>query len=386
VAAFEDDLKKEGELRNQLKAVRTRLGISQQELATTAGIARQTIGGIEAGTYAVSLTVALHLAKALGCSVDELFWLEGELPTVEAALLGDPQPEAIQEPVRVALAQVGGRWVASPLVGDAAFRQEMVPADGLGTWDETKQTLSVQMLDTPDSLEQTVLIAGCTPALSLWTRSAERWHPGLRARWLHANSQEALDLLAHGEIHIAGIHLFDLRTGDDNAAFVRKSMNGIPTVLVNLGAWEEGFLVAPDNPKSIRDATDLTRDDVRFVNRDSGAGCRLLLDSLLAREGMGTSAIPGYHTTVRSHQEIARQIQAGKADTGISTAGIAASYGLSFLPLQTVRYDLVLRKDELKTPSVQLLLNTLHHRWVRSQLATLGGYDISRTGEITDVS
>ena len=51
-------LKKEEELRNQLKAVRTRLGLSQQDLATAAGVARQTIGGIESGTYALSLTVA----------------------------------------------------------------------------------------------------------------------------------------------------------------------------------------------------------------------------------------------------------------------------------------------------------------------------------------
>ena len=379
-------MKKEGELRNQLKAVRTRLGISQQELAASAGVARQTIGGIEAGTYALSLTVALHLAKALGCAVDELFWLDGDLPTVEATLTGPSSHDETQKSVRVALAHVGGRWIASPLTGEQAFRQEMVPADGIGTWDAAKGVLSVQMLDTPDALAHTVMLAGCTPALSLWARSAERWHPGLRVHWLHANSIEALALLARGQVHIAGVHLFDLRTGEDNAAFVRKALPGVPTSLVNLGSWEEGFLVAQGNPKRLQKVADLTRTGVRLVNREPGAGSRLLLDSLLERENIPASAITGYDQLALGHREVAREIQAGNADIGVSTAGVAETYNLPFISLRTVRYDLALRQESLQTPSVQQLLGTLHHRWVRSQLATLGGYDTTHTGDITKIS
>ena len=151
-------------------------------MATAAGVARQTIGGIEAGTYALSLTVALHLAKVLGCSVEELFWLDEDLPTVEATLTGEIGPSQARESVRVALAQVGGRWVASPLVGEEAFRLEMVPADGIGTWNVAKETLTVQMLDTPDALAQTVLLAGCTPALSLWGDSGSA-HAASAGSW-----------------------------------------------------------------------------------------------------------------------------------------------------------------------------------------------------------
>lgn len=384
-------MKKQGELRNQLKAVRTRLGMSQQDLATAAGVARQTIGGIEAGTYALSLTVALCLSKTLGCSVDELFWLESEMPGVEATPIPpsgttyNTNQDVSAQAIRVALAQVQGRWVASPLVGGQGFRREMLPADGIGTWGQTKQSMTVHPLDTPETLAQTVFLAGCTPALSLWTRSAERWHPGLRTHWLHANSTIALEYLAQGLVHLAGVHVYDPVTGEDNRSFVKAAMHDVPTVLVNLGVWEEGFVTVPGNPKNLYTGADLARTGIHLINREEGAGSRLLLDWLLRKEGISASSIAGYDAVVTSHLDIAEAIGAGRADIGVSTAALAEAYGLSFVPLRSVRYDLALRKETLASSSVQQLLGTLQHRWVRSQLATLGGYDTSYTGEITDV-
>lgn len=376
-------MKKEDELRNQLKAVRLRLGMSQQELATAAGIARQTIGGIEAGTYALSLTVALRLSKVLGCPVEELFWLESELPTVEAVMVGDSELPVGPEPVRVGMARVGGHWIASSLEGENAFRSEMIPADGAGVWDAVKGVLRVRLLDTAETLARTVRLAGCAPVLSLWARSAERWHPGLRVQWAYANSRAALAALVQDEVHLAGVHLFDMQTGEDNAYFAQEAMRAIPTALVNLGAWEEGFVVARGNPKGLRSGGDLARSGIILVNREPGAGSRLLLDSLLKKEGVSSDAIVGYDNIAAGHREIAHAVATGRADVGVSTAGIAALYNLSFVSLHTVRYDLVLRQASLQEEFVQQLLGTLHHRWVRAQFATLGGYDTTQTGEVT---
>lgn len=359
--------------------------MSQQELASVAGVARQTIGGIEAGTYALSLSVALHLSKALGCSVEELFWLEGELPSVETLLIGNEAVERTEQAVRVSLGQVGGQWVAYPLAGEQAFRREMVPADGIGSWDATHGRWRVQLLDTPDALAQTVLLAGCAPALSLWTRSAERWHPGLRVHWSYANSTASLAHLARQEVHIAGVHLLDSQTEEQNIPFVRQAMSGVPSVLVNLGIWEEGLLVAPGNPRKIKHLSDLVGNPYILINREEGAGSRLLLDSLLERESINAEQISGYHSIAPGHLEVARAIQSGGADVGVSTAAVAATYGLMFLPLRSIRYDLALRKESLKLSFVQQLLDTLSHRWVRSQLAVLGGFDVTHTGEMRDV-
>ena len=376
-------MKKENGLRNQLKAIRTRLGLSQQELASAAGIARQTIGGIEAELYAPSAMVALRIAKALGCRVEEIFWLEGASVTVEAHSAAE-MPTDLS--VRLALAQIAGRWVAHPLQGASAFRSEMVPADGVGARQAGKETISVTLLDDPEALARTVVLAGCTPMLSLWARSAERWFPGLRVHWRHANSMEALRSLARGEVHAAGIHLCDPATGEHNAPFVRQILPGRPAILVNLGVWSEGFVVASGNPKGVRQIADLTRKDVVLINREEGAGSRMLLDTLLDTEGVSTASVAGYARTVGGHQEVALAVASGQADVGVGTQAVARTYGLDFIPLRQVRYDLALLEEYLHQEPVRQLLSTLQHRWVRSQLSILGGYDTTTTGEITPIA
>lgn len=372
-------LKQDMGLQNSLKATRHRLGISQQQLAQASRVSRQTIGGIEAGLYAPSAAVALRLARALGCRVEELFWLEEDLPTVEAAAAAAPKTGAS---VRVSLAQVGGQWVAHPLLGEQAFRTEMIPADGTAVRQADGERMAVRLLDDPQSLSRTAVVAGCTPVLSLWARSAERWHPGLRVLWTHANSMAALHSLARGEVHAAGLHLCDPVTGEYNMPYVRQVLGDRPVTLVNLGVWEEGLIVAPANPRRIRDASDLAREDVLLVNREEGAGARLLLESFLQQEGVVPEAVRGFAHEVHSHQDVARAVLSGQADVGVSTAAVASVYGLAFIPVRRVRYDLALLTEYMAQEPVRQLLGTLHHRWVRSQLQVLGGYDTARTGDI----
>jgi putative molybdopterin biosynthesis protein len=369
-------------LRNQLKAIRTRLGMSQQDLATAAGVARQTIGGIEAELYSPSAAVALRLAKALGCRMDEIFWLEDADVHVDAMPAGEIAPN---KSVRVTMANVGGRWVAHPLHGEQAFRPEMVPADGVGSWEKGSATLSVRLLDDAETLARTVVLAGCTPVLSLWARSAERWYPGLRVHWTHANSTAALGSLARGEVHAAGVHLCDPTTGEFNAPFVRQAIPSRAAVLVNLGVWEEGLLVRSGNPKGLLTVSDITQSGIRLINREEGAGSRLLLDTALKVEGIDANAVAGYDQTAASHQEVAAAVASGKADVGVSTAAVASIYGLGFIPIRQVRYDLALLEETMHHEPVRQFLTTLQHRWVRSQFTVLGGYDTTLTGEITAV-
>lgn len=377
------DMKQEGGLQNQLKAIRTRLGLGQQELARIAGIARQTVGGIEAGLYAPSAAVALRLAKALGCRVEDLFWLEEDLPAVDAvpatALPADT-------PLRLALAKVGDQWVAHPLHGEAAFRTEMIPADGTGTWRQGAATLRVQLLDDPQQLARSVVVAGCTPALSLWARAAERWHPGLRVHWVHANSMAALESLARGEVHAAGLHLCDPVTGQQNAPYVRQVIADRAVVLVNLGVWEEGLVVFPGNPKQLHQASDLAREDVVLVNRERGAGSRLLLDTWLHDADVPVALVRGYDRVAHSHQDVVRTLRMGQADVGVSTASLAAAYGLGFVPIREVRYDLAVLTATLDHEPVRQLLGTLHHNRMRTQLARQGGYNTAQTGETVAVT
>jgi putative molybdopterin biosynthesis protein len=367
------------DLRNGLKQTRLRLGLSQQDVAKMVGVSRQTIGGVESGQTALSVTVALRLSKALGCRVEDLFWLDQDTVSVEAV---PAQSMASGELQRVSLAKIGGRWVAHPLVGADAFRMELIPADGEAIRKPDQDTMAVTLLDEPANLLNTVVVAGCSPALSLWARAAERWHPELRVHLTFANSTVALERLVRGEVHIAGLHLFSAKAQSFNVPFVQQALQDQTAVLINLGVWEEGLLVASGNPKGISGVEDLQRSDVTLVNREAGAGSRHLLDQALAEAGVVCQKVHGYDRIVSSHEAVAQAILEGQADVGVSAASIANMFKLDFVPLRKAHYDLVTFTSYLEEAPVQQLLGTLGHRRVLSQLEILGGYDTRLTGEV----
>ncbi|MEH1932551.1 MAG: substrate-binding domain-containing protein [Nostoc sp.] len=373
-------MKQDSDLRNNLKSIRTRLGMSQQDLANIASVTRQTISGVESGLYAPSVAITLRLAKALGCQVEDLFWLERDLPEVEA-VLAKPVPNGQQ--LRVSMARVGGQWIAYPLIGKDAFRQDMIPADGEGTSQKGTNKVRVRLLDDNlDTLHNTVVIAGCAPVISLWARATERWHPQLRVQYNFANSMAALHSLCRGEAHIAGMHLYDPETGEYNTPFVRDVLAGREAVLITLGVWEEGLLLKSGNPMGIRTVTDLIAGGATIVNREIGSGSRMLLEQTLQKEQIPFDAVQGFDNILKSHQDVAQAVVRGVADAGMSTASVATAFGLGFIPLHQSRYDLVILKEYLEEAPVQQLLSTLGHRMVHSQFEILGGYDISKIGEV----
>ena len=353
--------------------------MSQQDLANLAGVTRQTISGIESGQYAPSVAVSLRLAKALGCQVENLFWFEEDLPETEAIVT---KPIATKEGLRVSLARVGDQWIAYPLVGNDAFRLEMIPADGEVQSQTGTNKVRVQLLDDMEKLHNTVAIAGCTPVISLWAKATERWHPQLRVHYNFANSMAALHSLKRGEVHIAGMHLYDPQTGEHNIPFVQQTLAGKNAVLIAIGVWEEGLLVAPGNPMGIKSNSDLADSKATIVNREEGSGSRMLLEQKLQQQRIPFRSLKGFNHIVHSHRDVALSIVSGIADAGISTASIATIFGLGFVPLHRARYDLVILKEYLEEAPVQQLLSTLEHRLVRSQFEILGGYDTSNIGEV----
>ncbi len=425
---------------NNLKAIRNRLGMSQQDLANIVGVTRQSIAAVETGQCAPSVAISLRLAKALGCQVEDLFWLEEEnLPKIEAILVGSTHN--IQRS-QVSLARIGDQWIAYPLLGRDAFRIEMIPSDaevvavshpvvesdvgaspvrvvrqsGLGGFpheelpkglpNKSKLPLAstkvrnehypsgeaqsqtgtnkvlVRLLDDIEKLHNTVVIAGCTPVLSLLARGTERWHPQLRVHYRFAHSMAALHSLCRGEVHIAGMHLYDPQTEEHNIPFVREALTGKDAVLITLGVWQEGLLVPPGNPMKVKTVSDLVEFGATVVTHEVGSGNRMLLERKLQEERVPFEAMKRLNRIVHNHQEVALSIVSGIADAGISTASIAATFGLGFIPLHSARYDLVILKEYLQEASVQQFLNILGNRLVRSQLQILGGYDISKTGEV----
>lgn len=349
---------------------------------------RQAVSSIESNLYLPTTSVALRLAAVLACRVEDLFHLAPAEEIIEGALIGhvprvdEPGPQ----PIRVKVATVGKRTIVRPVTGLGEQLAFTVAADGYVT--ETRGgrsgvTARVKLSRDRQAIEQEVSVAGCDPAIFLAGEHLRRQKDRTTVVGWTMGSTAALQALQRGEVHIAGLHLLDPSTGESNLPFLRRSLKGSGYEVVTFATWEEGLLVRPGNPKSIRTAADLTEPTVTIINREEGSGARVLLEQRLRAAGVDPTQIRGYDRIVPSHFEVARAIAGHQADVGIGIRSAAQLFGLDFVPLQAARYDLVVPKSYLKShPTLVHLFDTLTSRPFREEIASLGGYDTSETGKV----
>jgi putative molybdopterin biosynthesis protein len=370
-------------LENDVRRKRQAAGLSQQVLATRCGTTRQAINAIEAGHYAPSTSVALRLARVLGCSVEALFHLPDISSPIEVEYLGDTPPSAVVR-TRCQVARVGSRLLAHPLTGAmSAF----TAADGLlvpaaTTKQRAGRRVDIDLLVDPQVPENTVVVLGCDPALALLGAHLTRRYSSLRLVWVPLSSLAALRMLGRGEAHVAGTHLWDPESGESNMSYIRRELAGHELVVVTLSQWQQGLIVAPGNPKGITSPADLARPEVALVNRDTGSGSRILFDMWLREAGIVSDWVSGYERQVPSHLAVAETIASGGADVGPGILAVARALGLDFIPLQEERYDLVIPMAFLQTDPVQALVDVVASPRFRTELEALGGYDASRAGTV----
>jgi len=230
------------------------------------------------------------------------------------------------------------------------------------------------------------VIAGCDPAIYLaGDYLRRRPAAGMLVGW-SMGSAAAIEALKRREVHVAGLHVVDARTGESNLPYVRRNLKGQDVTVVTFASWQQGLMVKKGNPKHLRRVEDLARKDITIANRETGAGARLLLDQKLAVAGLTGRQVNGYQRVAGSHLEVARLIAEGQADAGIGTPAVAQLRGLDFIELQTERYDLV-----IPTPYVSLhrgvadLLDMITSRTFRAEVEALGGYDMRETGKVQAV-
>lgn len=371
---------------NHLKSFRTQKGLSQGQLASRAGITRQAVSAIESNLYLPTTAVALRLASILACRVEDLFSLVPTEDMIEGTLIGHlPQAKTRAHPIRVKVSTIGKRTVVRPVTDLGEQLSFAIPADGYVTETYSKRsgtTVHVKLSRDREAVQQEISVAGCDPAIFLVGEHLRRNKDQTTVVGWSMGSTAALQSLQRGEVHVAGMHLFDPVTGESNLPFLRRSLKGADYEVVTFATWEEGFLVRPGNPKSIRTAADLMEPLVTLVNREEGSGARLLLDQRLRPAGIQPTQVLGYDRIVSSHFEVARAIAERQADVGIGIRSAAQLFDLDFIPLQTARYDLVVPKPYLKShPTLAHLFETLVSRPFRNEIEALGGYDTSETGK-----
>jgi putative molybdopterin biosynthesis protein len=181
---------------------------------------------------------------------------------------------------------------------------------------------------------------------------------------------------------MTGIHLLDPETGTYNLPYINKYLPGKRLHLLNLAFRDQGLMVKSGNPKKIKGLDDLIREDIRFVNRQSGAGTRLLLDHWLKKQDINPSQIKDYRREVFTHMAVAALVKSGGADCGLGILSAARALGLEFLPLAKEKYDLLIPKEYYKLPWVKIILKVLKSQAFKTELESMGGYDCTYTGEV----
>lgn len=233
------------------------------------------------------------------------------------------------------------------------------------------------------AVDEGMIICGQDVLLDVLTRYLETQMPNSRFLRNYNGSISGLLSLYRREVNVVTAHLWDSDSDEYNVPYVRRLVPGYRTLIINLTFRMEGFYVAKGNPKQIHDWEDLTRPDVRFVNREPGAGSRVLLDEKLRVMKIDHRDIHGYQDELTTHLAVASCVARGDADVGVGVEKAALQVsGVEFIPLQKERYDLVIRKDDFDKPQFRALMRVLNSTNFKNDICGVGGYDISRTGQI----
>lgn len=181
---------------------------------------------------------------------------------------------------------------------------------------------------------------------------------------------------------MAGAHLLHPETNEYNLPYLAEYLPNSEMVVISFVHREQGFMVQPGNPMEIGGFEDLGRSEVRFINRQEGAGTRLLLDHHLKRSGIAEERIKGYDYQVSTHTEVAAAIRGNRADTGLGIHAAALAFGLDFIPVAMERFDFIIPRSIFYTESMQKLLSIIRSQDFIHKIEQLGGYDCHDAGQV----
>ena len=295
-----------------------------------------------------------------------------------------------EEYLRVHLARVGEGWVAAPTSRGAGNIKSLSEADGLmviprgSEGCEGGSEIEVELLRPAAVLERSLVLAGSSDmtldVLKDLLALEDSPHRLVTSR---VGSLGGLVALRRGEAHMAGSHLLDPESGTYNITYVKRYLPQREVHLVHLMRREQGLIVRRGNPLGIEDVGDLVRREVNFMNRQRGAGTRVLLDYELARLGIDATEITGYEREVFAHTSAAQAVASGAADVSMGIRAAAVALDVDFVPVTREEYHLVIPSQHRNLGSVELLLDIIVGPDFRRRVLELGGYDCSNTGEET---
>ena len=288
-----------------------------------------------------------------------------------------------REYVRVRVGKVGGKFVASPLARGAGAAMSLVRADGFcvipqsSEGYEAGEQVQVELYKDLSEVENTLVSIGSHDMLM------DIIGDMMNLSSTHVGSMAGLMALQRRETVIAPTHLLDEESGQYNIEYIKKLFPGEKMVLIKGVDRIQGIMVKKGNPLGITGVSDLKR--ARYVNRQRGAGTRVLLDYKLKQEGISPSEICGYDKEAATHMAVAACVASEEIDAGMGIRPAAEAMGLDFVEVGVEEYDFALREEDLKLPQVQTFISILKSEEFHRKLEETGGYGWHQAGRIINI-
>ena len=295
-----------------------------------------------------------------------------------------------REYVRVKVGKVGDKFVCAPLARGAGAAMSLVRADGFcvipqeSEGFEAGETVDVELYTDLVQIENTLVSIGSHDIIIdvMNDMMAERF-PGMNLSGTHVGSMGGLMALSRGETVIAPTHLLDEETGEYNVSYMENIFPGENMALIKGVDRIQGIMVKKGNPLGIKGVEDLTR--VRYVNRQRGAGTRVLLDYKLKQAGITPDMIDGYDKEAATHMAVAALVASEEIDAGMGVKSAADAMGLDFIEVGTEEYDFAIRQENLELPQVRAFRQILESEEFHEKLAEMGGYGWRQAGRIVTI-
>lgn len=295
----------------------------------------------------------------------------------------------VEEHIRMAVGYVDGRFVANPLERGAGVTMSLIRADGLliipaeSLGFERGETVGLELYRPAAELRGNLLAAGSHDLIiDLLATALKERSTGLTLSSAHLGSMGGIAAIGNGQTHLAGVHLFDPETGDYNTPYIRRLLPGRELRLVNLAYRMQGWIVPPGNPDRVADISDLVAKKLSFINRQKGAGTRILFDYLLEQAKQTPADIYGYEREEHTHLGVAASVAAGSARAGLGILPAARAFGLDFVPLCEERYDLLMRASFYRSAAGEAVLKLITDPAFQKRVEAMGGYSMRDAGKL----
>lgn len=314
---------------------------------------------------------------------------EPELPALECTISRKlPSSMGVDEFVNVNVGCVNEHFIAYPLSRGAGITTSLVKADGFIHIERGNEGLQAGSnctvwLKHPQQLIKNTIIAIGSHDMSLdILADIMQIEYGIRLVSTNVGSMGGIMSLRRQETHISGIHLLDFDTGMYNLSYIEKYLEGQKLLLLNLVQREQGLMVKKGNPLHIEGLKDLSREELRYINRQKGAGTRILLDYLLSREGIEATSINGYNREEYTHLAVAAAVKNDACDVGMGIFASSRVMDLDFIPITKEQYDLCVLPDSMDKSQLDCLLTTIQSKDFRKRVESFGGYAAKMSGNI----